>query len=114
MHDRVKTATGLVTKYDYDNKGLLVEIESPDQTTVQMARDARGFIEKITNAINHDTEFEYDDRGNLTKVTYSTPVRRTRLARDGSPCRCQRISFAWPARSPPGSPPRGVGRGVHL
>jgi hypothetical protein len=36
-----------------------------------------------------------------TAAPTSTPVRRTRLAGDGSPYRCQRISFAWPARSTP-------------
>ena len=51
--------------------------EAPDQTTVQLARDAQGFIEKVTNPLNHDTEFEYDDRGNLTKVTYADLTEAT-------------------------------------
>lgn len=83
---------GAVTRYNYDSNFNLIEVTDPLSRTYHSAYDDRGNIVQFTDPLNNQvrlgyepnfnkiawlknsrgitTSFSYDDRGNLTTITY--------------------------------------------
>lgn len=66
-------APGFVdTSYTYDTRGRLTQVsegEGADLRTASLEYDARGNINKVTDALGRQVSFEYDPVGRVTKQT---------------------------------------------
>jgi RHS repeat-associated protein len=63
------SAGNSVTSYQFDEKGRLKEITTPDNKKATFTYDAQNNITKVQQPGNHTTDFIYSTNGNLTKET---------------------------------------------
>jgi RHS repeat-associated protein len=64
----VTNAMNATTKFFFDNRGLLVKIQSPLENTVVGSFDNNFNLTGIIDATGHTTTFAYDKQGNLTRA----------------------------------------------
>ncbi len=86
--DQILTSTdelGKTTTFVYDNLGRQTSVSNRVSATTTKAYDAMSRVTKITDAVGNVTDFQYNNRGWLSKVIYPDPDGAGALARPESP-----------------------------
>ncbi|GEM_PF-504202 len=68
--DRIESSGLNATDFSYDARGRLESVQTGSRITGYTYDPVTGKVKTVTNALNQVTTYDYDIKGNLTRITY--------------------------------------------
>ena len=68
--DRIESSGLNATEFSYDGRGRLETVQTGSRITGYTYDPVTGKVKTVTNALNQVTTYDYDIKGNLTRITY--------------------------------------------